>query len=134
MTVAPTTLSAIAPSITPVRSRTIRYTVASRFWNSRMTITAGPNAHSTTSVSCHEYTNMTRVDTMSWPDESSRSTPPVCRNWEIWSTSLVTRDTIEPRRSACWCSIDRSCTCRKVRARSAARAVSLTVNSRLVIR
>ncbi|MDT5033732.1 MAG: hypothetical protein QOC94_3903, partial [Actinoplanes sp.] len=31
--------------------------------------------------------------------ESARNGPPVCRNSEIWSTSLVTRETIEPRRS-----------------------------------
>ena len=52
----------------------------------------------------------------------------------IWSTSLVTRETSEPRRSDCWCSIDRSWMCRKVRVRSAASAVSLTVNSRRIIR
>jgi hypothetical protein len=60
--------------------------------------------------------------------------PPNCRNIEIWSTSLVTRDTSEPRRSDCWCSIDRSWMCRKVRDRSDPRAFSLTVKSRRVIR
>ena len=34
--------------------RTVRYTEASRRWNSRITMTAGTNAANTTSVSCHE--------------------------------------------------------------------------------
>jgi hypothetical protein len=51
-------------------------------------------------------------------------------NTDIWSTSLVTRLTSEPRRAACWCSIDRSCTWRNARTRSAASAVSVVRNSR----
>ena len=62
------------------------------------------------------------------------TTPPHWMNWVIWSMSLVTRDTIDPRRSDCWCSIDRSWMCRNVRDRSAPSAVSLTVNRRRVIR
>src|SRR4030095_12823459 len=64
----------------------------------------------------------------------SRITPPHCRNWLIWSTSPVTRETSEPRRSDCWCSIDRSWMWRKVRGRRPARAVSLTVKRRTFIR
>ncbi len=52
----------------------------------------------------------------------------------IWSTSLVTREVSVPRRSDCWCSIDRSWMWRKVRVRTVASAVSLTVNSRRIIR
>ena len=77
---------------------------------------------------------MTSVVTTSWPRLISRITPPHWRNWVIWSTSLVTRETSEPRRSDCWCSIDRSCTCRNARVRTLASAVSLTVNSRRIIR
>src|SRR5690625_6920523 len=47
------------------------------------------------------------------------------------STSLVTRETREPRRSAFWVSTVRSCTCRKVRVRSWARPRSLARNSRM---
>ena len=41
--------------------------------------------------------------------------PPHCTNIEIVSTSLVTRETSEPRRSVFWVSIDRSWTCRNAR-------------------
>ncbi len=59
--------------------------------------------------------------------------PPNCTNWLIWSTSLVTRETSEPRRSDCWCSIERSWMCRNARVRRLASAVSLVRNSRTFI-
>ena len=76
---------------------------------------------------------MRTVATMSWPRLTTSSTPPHCMNVLIVSTSLVTRETSEPRRSACWCSIDRSWTCRKARARSVASAVSVVRKSRTFI-
>lgn len=51
-------------------------------------------------------------------------------NVEIVSTSLVTRETSEPRRSAFWVSTDRSCTCRKARICSVARPPSAVRKSR----
>ena len=54
MTGAPTTLSATAASIAPMRWRTRPYAPARRRWNARITMTAGTNAAITTSVSCHE--------------------------------------------------------------------------------
>jgi hypothetical protein len=77
---------------------------------------------------------MTTVATVSWPMLTSPSTPPHCMNTESWSTSLVTRETSDPRRSPCWCSTERSCTCRKARTRSPASAVSVVVNRRTFIR
>ncbi len=51
-------------------------------------------------------------------------------NWEIVSTSLVTRLTSAPRRSVFWVSTDRSCTRRNAVVRSCARPASVAVNSR----
>src|SRR5439155_17019188 len=134
ITPAPTTLSPIAPSITPTRSRTRPYAPASRRCTSRTTSTSGTNATYTTSVSAHEYQAITTVAITNCPQATNSITPPHWRNWLIWSMSLVTRDTSAPRRSDCWCSIDRSWMCRKVRVRSPASAVSLTRNSRTFIR
>ena len=77
---------------------------------------------------------MTTVATTSWPTLTRPSTPPHCMNTDSWSTSLVTRETSEPRRSPCWCSTDRSCTCRKARTRRPASAVSVVRKSRTFIR
>lgn len=77
---------------------------------------------------------MSTVASSSCPVETTTRMPPHCMKTDIWSTSLVTRDTSEPRRCACWCSIDRSCTCRKARTRSAASAVSVVRNSRTLSR
>ncbi len=46
-------------------------------------------------------------------------------NVEIVSTSLVTRETSAPRRSAFWVSTDRSCTCRNAFVRNVARPASV---------
>ena len=127
MTPAPTTLSLTAASIVPTCLRTTPYATVSRFWKNRTTSTSGPNATYTTSVRGHEYRAITTVVMVSCPKLTSRITPPHWRNWLIWSTSPVTRDTSEPRRSLCWCSIDRSWMWRNVRARTPASAVSLTV-------
>ena len=43
--------------------------------------------------------------------------PPNCTNIEIVSTSEVTRETSEPRRSVFWVSIDRSWMCRNALSR-----------------
>ena len=77
---------------------------------------------------------MTTVATTSWPTLTRPSTPPHCMNTDSWSTSLVTRETSEPRRSPCWCSTERSCTCRKARTRRPASAVSVVRKSRTFIR
>ena len=53
---------------------------------------------------------------------------------EIVSTSLVTRDTSDPRRSAFWVSTERSCTWRKARTRSVARPLSVVRKSRTLSR
>ena len=73
---------------------------------------------------------MTTVATDSWSAETSSRTPPHWTNSEMVSTSLVTRDTSEPRRSVDWVSTDRSWMCRKARARSVRRPRSLDRNSR----
>src|SRR5215216_5406579 len=65
---------------------------------------------------------MTTVATTSWPMLTRPRTPPHCMNVESWSTSLVTRETREPRRSPCWCSTERSWTWRNARTRSPASA------------
>ena len=70
------------------------------------------------------------VATTSWPKLTIISRPPHCMNVEIVSTSLVTRETSEPRRSAFWVSTDRSCTCRNARTRRVARPPSVVRNSR----
>ncbi len=62
---------------------------------------------------------MSTVASSSWAELTSTSSPPHCMNVLTVSTSLVTRETSEPRRSAAWCSTDRSCTRRKARVRSA---------------
>ena len=77
---------------------------------------------------------MTTVATTSWPTLTRPRTPPHCMNTESWSTSLVTRETSEPRRSPCWWSTERSCTWRKARTRRPASAVSVVRNSRTFIR
>ena len=51
---------------------------------------------------------------------ATSSSPPHWTNVEMVSTSLVTRETSEPRRSVVWVSTDRSCTCRKAFVRSVA--------------
>ncbi len=68
---------------------------------------------------------MSTVASTSWAVETSTSRPPHCMKVLIVSTSLVTRETSEPRRSAAWCSTDRSCTRRNARTRSEARPFSV---------
>src|SRR5436309_1023263 len=53
--------------------------------------------------------------------------PPKIRNWDTWSTSLVTRETRAPRRSVFWVSSGRSCTCRNALIRSVLRVARLLV-------
>ncbi len=77
---------------------------------------------------------MTAVATTIWASEVMICMPPCWRNWLTVSMSVVTRAVREPRRSDCWCSIDRSWMWRKVRLRRFASAVSVTMNSRLFIR
>ena len=61
-------------------------------------------------ASGHEYQSMRIVATSSCPMETMSIMPPRWTNIEIWSTSLVTRETIEPRRDALSVSVDRACT------------------------
>ena len=63
------------------------------------------------------------TDTRSW-------IPPHCTNSEIVSTSDVTRETSDPRRSVFWVSTERSCTCRNARTRRDARPASVALKSR----
>ena len=72
--------------------------------------------------------------TTTWPMLMIPTMPPNTRNCETWSTSLVTRETSEPRRSVLWVSSGRSCTCRNALIRNVARPRSAAVNSRAVIR
>ncbi len=58
------------------------------------------------------------------PEDSSRIIPPNCRNCDIWSTSLVTREVSAPRRCSDWVSADRSWMCPNARIRSVASADS----------
>ena len=50
--------------------------------------------------------------------ETSSMIPPHCTNSEMVSTSDVTRETRDPRRSVFCVSTDRSCTCRNACVRS----------------
>ena len=50
--------------------------------------------------------------------------PPNCTNIEIVSTSDVTRETSDPRRSVFWVSIARSWMCRNALSRNVARPFS----------
>src|SRR5947207_5209664 len=134
ITSAPTTLSDTPLSMAAARSRTRPYAPSSRCWQARITSTAGTNEAMTTSVNGELYAAMTAVVTRVWPTQMSSTTPFHCRNPLIWSTSPVTRETRAPRRSVCWCSIDRLWTCRNTRVRTAASAVSLTRNSRYIMR
>ncbi len=68
---------------------------------------------------------MSAVASRSWALLMTTSSPPHCMNVLMVSTSLVTRLTSEPRRSAAWCSTDRSCTRRNARTRRAARPFSV---------
>ena len=77
---------------------------------------------------------ITTVATSTCPMLTMNSRPPKTRNWETWSTSLVTRETSAPRRSVFWVSSGRSCTCRNALIRSVASPRSDVVNSRAVIR
>ena len=61
---------------------------------------------------------MTTVVTAICPRLINTVTPFHCRNWVIWSMSVVTRAVSAPRRSDCWCSIDKSWMCRNVRVRT----------------
>ena len=56
--------------------------------------------------------------------------PPNCTNIEMVSTSRVTRETSEPRRSVFWVSSDRSWMCRNALIRSVARPLSDARNRR----
>ena len=60
--------------------------------------------------------------------------PPNCTNIEMVSTSEVTRETSDPRRSVFWVSIERSWMCRNARIRSVDRPFSDAVNSRTLTR
>ncbi len=60
--------------------------------------------------------------------------PPNCTNIEMVSTSEVTRDTREPRRSVFWVSTDRSWMCRNARIRNVDSPFSDAVNSRTLTR
>jgi hypothetical protein len=73
---------------------------------------------------------MRTVATTSWPKLTTISSPPHCMNVEMVSTSLVTRDTSDPRRSAFCVSTDRSCTWRNARTRNDARPDSVVRKSR----
>jgi hypothetical protein len=53
----------------------------------------------TRTVSCHEYTAMSAVATPICRTETSSMMPPHCTNSEMVSTSDVTRETSDPRRS-----------------------------------
>jgi hypothetical protein len=85
-------------------------------------------------VSCHEYTAISTVATSSWPVLTMTSRPPHCMKVEIVSTSLVTRDTKEPRRSAFWVSTERSWTWRNARTRRLASPLSVVRKSRTLSR
>ena len=73
---------------------------------------------------------MSTVATAICSTETSSMIPPHCTNSEIVSTSDVTRETSDPRRSVFCVSTDRSCTCRNARVRSASSPLSLDRNSR----
>jgi hypothetical protein len=74
------------------------------------------------------------VAIVSCPADSTSSSPPTWTNVEIVSTSVVTRPTRPPRRSAFWLSIDRSCTCRKAATRKVANPASVDRKIRTVAR
>lgn len=70
------------------------------------------------------------VVTSSWPTEIISIRPPNCTNIEMVSTSLVTRETSDPRRSVFWVSTDRSWMCRNALSRNVASPASEARKSR----
>ena len=120
MTGAPTTDSATAPSSSPTRSRTSRYASCSRCCRCRTARNSGRKHAYTSSVSCQDQNTISAVASSICAVETTMSRPPHCMNVLIVSTSPVTRETSDPRRSVAWCSTDRSCTRRNARTRSAA--------------
>ena len=70
---------------------------------------------------------MTMVTIRTWAAAMNRNMPPCWMNTVTVSMSLVTRLTRAPRCSDCWCSIDRSWTCRNALARTADSPRSLVV-------
>ena len=74
------------------------------------------------------------VASSSWAALRMSVSPPRWTNVEMVSTSEVTRETSDPRRSADWVSAERSWTWRKVRTRSWASPRSLVRYSRTLTR
>ena len=66
----------------------------------------------------------TRRERPAAPIVTKSMRPPHWTNIEMVSTSQVTRETSEPRRSVFWVSTDRSCTCRNALVRSVDSPVS----------
>ncbi len=79
----------------------------------------------TTRVSCQDHHSIKAVASTTWAAETTISMPPNCMKVLMVSTSPVTRDTSDPRRSEAWCSTDRSWTRRKALVRKASRPSSV---------
>ena len=92
-----------------------------------MTRNIGTKQTQTRIVSCQEKTAITAVTTTTCATATNSCMPPCWMNTVTVSMSLVTRLTSAPRCSACWCSSDRSCTCRKALVRTSASPRSLEV-------
>ena len=113
---APTTDSETAPSTSPTRSRTVPYAPATAAGRSQ-------DQEQRQEAQADQQGELPRVDRHQHrrdhqlPELTSISSPPHCMNVEMVSTSLVTRETSDPRRSAFWVSTDRSWTCRNARTR-----------------
>ena len=121
MTAAPTTDSLTAASMSPTRSRTSGVGAGQPALEARQRDSQRQEADPHQQGELPGVDDISTVATTSWPSATMIIRPPHCMNVLIWSTSLVTRETRAPRRSVCWVSTDRSCTCRKPRTRSVAR-------------
>src|SRR5690625_4915403 len=122
----------MAPSTAPTLTRTAPKARETTRWARGARTNIGAKQSHTTSARTGEYTTIATVATRSWPALRTSWRPPHWTKRETVSTSLVTRETSEPRRSAAWVSTDRSWTWRKVRVRSWARPRSLARKSRML--
>ena len=117
----PTTDSDTAARRSPTRSRTAAYATPSERCIRRTAMTSGMKHPHVTAARIGLYQIINAVARVICPRLTISMIPPNWTNWLIVSTSEVTRETIEPRRSAFWVSTDRSWMCRKAVTRKVAK-------------
>ncbi len=118
----------------PTRSAPVPYAVASRRWNSRTTTAAAGTPPAPPAPAATSTPSSRSLVTTIWPRLISRVTPFHCRNWVIWSMSLVTREVSAPAPLGLLVQHRQVVDVSERTGAHGANAVSLTVNSRRIIR